>query len=704
VSGAVGAAASRFATEAVSGPDAMRATLGTGGEAMLSRAPLRDNAGQLVVDTNRIDREAGSDNFYTWNQKHRQAFWTSSIAESGVGADRNSKFSVFARPTAEEHLARQFQLTGDEALTTRSIKDAITARVETERGDLIALAKQQGFRVSRSGGREAINEADLGPFMRGVVRSTGGSAGYSPAIRRELEGHIEGVLTRSPAAYANTVYGRTVRGFNDFYKEVGDIARNTAGASALDPSLRQRGYGEILGSADLTRARYLSGRMGLTRPVAGDAHAELVRTAYFATRVAGTRSSTYSITDRLALSAASELAGRPITTTADAMRLLQSEYGFTGAVRVRSPREATPRPAAPSAAGQPRAARRRLRSRAELIRTLTQGGLSPEAAAAEADRIISRRGDEDDVSPELVRTATYLAARADFKEGGRLGKPCGASHIPKAHECRKGQGASAPESGQGKTAAKVALAAGAAAGAALAVGGLLAYKQRQALVPSLSKKTIDAMSSAQVKAGLDKIPERFQGQARQLVGGAKNAAAHMALKAQGGQIRAVDVKNNFSTWEMPNGTQMSVGSVGDSLLTFGAERKGNVSKFPQYGLGFTIDSSYDSKGGMPGAQAKQLIRTTKAMYQAQLEMLPENAVMFAVPHKADGKGGKRKSIYEGMGFKPIPGLKTERLWALKNQGKFTEIPDAQMEYMAGLIRGDAAGWAKPSHPALHGRR
>jgi tRNA A-37 threonylcarbamoyl transferase component Bud32 len=93
---------------------------------------------------------------------------------------------------------------------------------------------------------------------------------------------------------------------------------------------------------------------------------------------------------------------------------------------------------------------------------------------------------------------------------------------------------------------------------------------------------------------------------------------------------------------------------------------------------------------MPGAQAKQLIRTTKAMYQAQLEMLPENAVMFAVPHKDDGKGGKRKSIYEGMGFKSIPGLKTDRLWALKNQGKFTEIPDSQMEYMAGLIRGDAA--------------
>jgi len=38
---------------------------------------------------------------------------------------------------------------------------------------------------------------------------------------------------------------------------------------------------------------------------------------------------------------------------------------------------------------------------------LTRGSnpLSPEAAAAEADRIIASRGDEDDFSPELVRTS-----------------------------------------------------------------------------------------------------------------------------------------------------------------------------------------------------------------------------------------------------------------------------------------------------------
>ena len=148
----------------------------------------------------------------------------------------------------------------------------------------------------------------------------------------------------------------------------------------------------------------------------------------------------YPVTDRLAVAAASEMEGRTVTKR-EAFQILERE-GFTRAIPARS---TSPARSAPTPSGQTRPARRRVRSRTELIQTLTRGGLSPEAAAAEADRIISRRGDEDDWSPELVRTATYLAARADFQEARRLGKPCGASHIPKAHECRKGRGTEATE-------------------------------------------------------------------------------------------------------------------------------------------------------------------------------------------------------------------------------------------------------------------
>lgn len=501
VAGSVGEAALRATAEQAAGPATLRATLGAGGESVLASTPIASQnvaaAGKLTTDLNRVDREfaSGSGNFYAWNQRHREAFWNSSTQEAGVGGSRDARFSIFARPSAEEHLSRQFNLTGDERLTTRSIKDALTARIETERGDLIALAKQQGYRVSRVGGREAINESDLGPFMRGVVRTAGGPTGFTPAIRREVESHLEGVLTKSATTYTNTLYSRTVQGFNDFYREVGDIARNTAGASALDPALRQRGYGEILGAADQTRARYLAGRMRMARPIAGQAHAELVGNAYFATRVAGRANSTYSVTDRLAVSAASELAGRSVTSPTEAFRLLKSEYGFTGATRVQAPRTTRQRPT----------------TEGEAVYNLMREnpGMSLQAARREIKR---RRGDADDFSPELVRTATYLAARADFQEGKRLGKPCGASYIPKAHECQKGQGATtkeaSPESGKpSRLGQKIALAAVVtvvgAVGVTVALDAHRFYNANDLPNPPGYREAIRAAQAGDPKVGYD---------------------------------------------------------------------------------------------------------------------------------------------------------------------------------------------------------
>ena len=710
VAGAVGEAATRAVAEQAAGPATLRATLGAGGEAVLASTPIASQnvaaAGKLTTDLNRVDREfaSGSGNFYAWNQRHREAFWNSSAQEAGVGGSRDARFSIFARPAAEEHLSRQFNLTGDERLTTRSIKDALTARIETERGDLIALAKQQGYRVSRVGGREAINESDLGPFMRGVVRTAGGSTGFTPAIRREVESHLEGVLTKSPATYTNTLYSRTVQGFNDFYREVGDIARNTAGASSLDPALRQRGYGEILGAADQTRARYLAGRMRMARPIAGQAHAELVGNAYFATRVAGRTNSTYSVTDRLAVSAASELAGRDVTSPTEAFRLLTSEYGFTGATRVRASRATAPR-TTPAPTGQTRSARRRLRSRAEIIAMLTRGSnpMSQKAAAAEADRIIASRGDAGDFSPELVRTATYLAARADFQEGKRLGKPCGASHIPKAHECRKGQGAptkaSTPESGK-KIRNRAAIAAAVGVGTALTAGGALAYKNREIVVPEISKRVIKNLSRTEVDAGINRIPKQFQKSARELVGGAKTSAAYMALKSKGGEVVSVNTKDNFTNWKMKDGTLLSTGSVGETLLIYSTKPQRSIGGAQTYSTQFRVDGEFDAKSVSASRNARGVASTVKKMFQAQVDQLPNNSIIYAIPYSNDDKGKKRRSIYEKYGFRSVLSS-DERLFAMKRGGSFTRMQDSHIEQIADLIRNDRVDAAGKPCGASH---
>lgn len=273
--------------------------------------------------------------------------------------------------------------------------------------------------------------------------------------------------------------------------------------------------------------------------------------------------------------------------------------------------------------------------------------------------------------------------RNDAAEG--RGKACGNSYIPKAHKCSKGT--SATVGPINKKAITTSVAIGAVG--ALSIAGVLTYKNRKSVVPQISQKSIRALSSDQVKRGLNKIPGKLGEDARQLVGDAKLAAAKMGLSAQGAVCKSVNIKDNFSTWVNKDGTHLSVGSIGDSLLTFGAQRKGEVGGHPQFGLGFTIDTTYDAKGGMPPSQASKVIRTTRSMFKDQMAQLPDNAVLFAVPHQDDGKGGKRKSIYESMGFASLnkSGVKGDRLWALKNQGKFTRIPPEQHDHIAKMILG-----------------
>jgi hypothetical protein len=616
----------------------------------------------------------GLSTFDRWDREHQRAFYNTTRKESGVGLSEDQRGNIFARPATNEFLARQFNLSGDDVLTTASIKDAVRAQLTDYKDSLLDLAQQQGFRVNNTRNGRVIDVADQRRFIQGVVGTALPKGQSNISVRRKLTEFVEDTLKRTPTSLTDKLYSDTYKGFNDFYTKQGVTISKIAEVSRMTKEMRESGAEQVLLDGRLARAQYLLQftNKGAGKQIQGGAHAELVLRDYFANRVSTAPRRMYAITERLAVTAASELEGRPVSAR-DAFNVLERE-GFTSAVPAVSARRTS----------VARSAQAQITDIARSLREAAKG-----------------RG--EDMSLE----ASYRAARAEIARRQRgdalrdddAGKPCGESHIPKSHECRKGAGAApAKAASESGSASRTGIAvATAAAGAALTIGGLLAYKQRQTLVPSLSQKAIQSLSAKQVKEGLDKLPEKFREPARQLVGDAKLAAAHMALRAQGSQIRAVDVKNNFSTWVTPNGTHLSVGSIGDSLLTFGSERKGNVGKFPQYGLGFTIDSSYDAAGGMPSSQAKQVIRSTKAMYKAQMEMLPENAVLFAVPHKDDGKGAKRKSIYEGMGFRAVPGLRSDRLWALKNQGKFTEIPDAQMGYMAGLIRGDAADSAnKPA--------
>ena len=578
---------------------------------------------------------SGASSFETWQQAAVQTLYG---ARSPGGRTGGQRGSIFSEHAANEFLVSKFGLNPQGAVSNRGAFStrARNTLVDTQLSQRLGAwgsAMRDDMRLRRIVGPDgAIRTEDINRYIREVGNTTltSGMPGMSRAQRNQAltEAHR---LMRTAISGSNlerearSIRTGLVAEFDTYFSNVATSMRRNAAASDSP-------FGDGLTGL----ARYITRANGQTTQIVDRGHADLILRNHFHTRVMRLNTN-FTIGDNTARRIAQSLSRSTDLPDVDTAYRILNENGFP---------------------------------------QLSRGA--------------ARTGRRDAAAPEdgTIRTATYLAARADAAGAQRLGKPCGASHIAKALKCSK-TAASTASDNRGRTAAALA------AGAALTTAGLLAYRSRSTLVPGLSQSAIRQLSAAQVKAGLDKLPEQFREPARQLVGDAKRAAAHMALRAQGAQIKAVDVDHNFSTWVTATGTHLSVGSVGDSLLTFGAERKANIGKFPQFGLGFTIDTNYDAAGGMPSSQAKQLIRTTKAMYKAQLDMLPEDAFLFAVPHKADGKGTKRKSIYEGMGFRPIPGLKGDKLWALKNQGKFSEIPDNQVDMIRSMIRGDEADKTAP---------
>ena len=504
---AVGANLGAAAARASASPASVSAIPGT---TVLS-ATDRESHSALQQSLNKINGAtrsgaAGtSGNLENWNQKHSTAFWSATRKSDITGPGAPARVSIYAEPTAQEYLGKQFGVPPGERSSRAGVKAVLQARFEEERRGLVSLAKQQGLRVRSGPNGDTIDSKDINAFVSGVMRSRPIA---DTAARQSVEAHVRSVLTKAPSSYTNEVYNASVLSFDSFYKATSRDIRTIPGAAATTgrriATPLSTGSNELLRNTNTYRSTYLAGEMRARAQMAGPAHTELVQAAYYHTKVAGTNASSYTIPDRLAFNAASELSGRSITSRSEAIGIINRETGFSGA---RVATTAAPRTAAPRATGQARPATRQLRSRSALISTLTKGGLSPEAAAAEADRIIARRGDSADLSP---RVAAYLELqrRADAAGEKGLGKPCGASHIPKAHECSKG--AAGSSSAGNKKAAIIAAVVGGAV--AIGVAGAVAYNVKTISDPSKtplapSPNIRDVVKAAKAEAGTKSASE-----------------------------------------------------------------------------------------------------------------------------------------------------------------------------------------------------
>ena len=221
--------------------------------------------------------------------------------------------------------------------------------------------------------------------------------------------------------------------------------------------------------------------------------------------------------------------------------------------------------------------------------------------------------------------------------------------------------------------------------------------QTERAIAEVTKRTIKTLSRADVDAGISRLPENFQDPVRKLVGDAKLSAAHIALKTKGGRITSVNNADNFSNWEMKDGTLLSTGSVGETLVIYNTRPQDSIGGVRTYSTQFRVDGEFDAKSPAASRNAKSVASTVKKMFQSQMEQLPDRSIITAIPYANDNKGRKRRSIYERYGFRQAL-TSDERLFAMKRDGKFMRMGDNHMEQIADLIRNDSRsdGFSTPT--------
>lgn len=698
------------------------------------------------VDNKKLD-------FYTWNEKHREAF---------LGAKVDGR-SVFAETTAQIALDERFNLGIGRTTNKAFYIERLSRVVTSERIALVQLAKQKGFKIYKTSNYEAVHKDDMVRFVEAVYPDLD----YNDPVKVSYASRImQAANTGDPKTKAYSIYRKEVEAWDNYFAEVAKNVKESPGASSAHQEIRAKGIDEIRRIADTRRTEYLISQSKAV-PRAGLSHEQLFLRDYYHRNVVGTAKSTYAITPNLARSAASELSGRSIESPNEAIEVLRTEYGFPTVQLIRSQTnraQAEPRPT--NGTARPMRRRSPAQQLADLMRQKNPDGTpryaTREAAEAELARRKKQRGDVDDtgLSP---RVRAYLETQA------RLDKRCGKSGIPDNRKCSKTTAPQPPESqtrargasqpgvtcappnqkcgnmcipptatchlkgGGGNALDNAAKVAAIAGGAAAVVGAVrnrkqlrtaarrgvlqartqlrntnreayrntavrarvirrsasnVARTQTDQIVSNLSKKTIKSLSSEQVDAGINSLPKQYQEQARRLVGEAKRSAAHLALYAKGGKMTSVNTKDNFSNWEMKDGTMLSTGSVGDSLLIYNTRPQESIGGARTYSTQFRIDGEFDAKSTSASRNARGVVTTTKKMFQHHMDSLPDNSIVWAIPYSEDNKGAKRKSIYEKYGFRQALSS-DERLFAMKTKGQFTKMGDNHIEQIADYIRNDS---------------
>jgi hypothetical protein len=304
------------------------------------------------------------------------------------------------------------------------------------------------------------------------------------------------------------------------------------------------------------------------------------------------------------------------------------------------------------------------------------------------------------------------SARLDTKAKCKTGKPCGDRCIPKTSKCRSnGNALSSPVSEHSpslplpKNAAIAAGIATAVTAASLAAIMGINHLDKKYQISDHAAKLVanytynELNKYKDIDQDIDKLP--IDDERKESLKGLAGRTKIFALKTLfdgSGEFVSDNKDLNFVTVKRNNGNLISFGSVGSKVITFGSERDSFSAKnFPIYEMGFQVNGGFGAEAKTQSREDQKknlkLLRIAQTAFEDHIKHLPENVILTCSAYQEDSeaKGSKRQSLYEKKGFVSLGanGLRGKQLWALKNQGIFTSIPEKQKDHVASLIRGDS---------------
>jgi signal peptidase I len=385
-----------------------------------------------------VKESRGTTNKDTWIQRGRELVY---------GATDKNKNSIYSTDASAYLLTKQFGLNprdvlGSDSRSTRRVADRrelLKSNLTTRLNEL-SSAMQQDMQL-RGMDADQYRARVIGPQVDAAVS---GLPRGRTAATKQANDFLSRLLTTTNVVdsrkHATELIGKTEVHFNTVFNSLASNVNRNAASSDSPADEATLGFARFLATHD----------RGPAVRIVNNEHADLYLEGVFQKRVNGS-SRPIEVTVGRAVRVAKAVGGRATDPDAtQALEILRLQGGIR-ATYAQAPGKARPQQSLTAIA-------RRL---------MASQGLSYAAALRQARAEVARRGDAAEVE--------------------RLGKPCGASHIPKAHDCRKSGGQPAAKDStdaQKRNAATIAAVVGGAV--AITAAGSVAYNLKNLSDPTKS--------------------------------------------------------------------------------------------------------------------------------------------------------------------------------------------------------------------------